>query len=172
MLSTRPIGRTGKSSTIFGLGGTGLSSMFSTTSRASAFEAMETAWDRGVRMFDMAPLYGYGLSERRMGDFLRMKPRQDFLLSTKVGRLLKPGIRNLQTDIYAGSTLPFYAEFDYTYDGAMRSFEDSLQRLGMDKIDIVYIHDIGDDTHPPETHPIVFKTAMEGAYKALDKLAE
>ncbi|MCB0840132.1 MAG: aldo/keto reductase [Bacteroidetes bacterium] len=170
MLISKPIGKTSQTSTIFGLGGTGVANMYSPTNRKTAFDTMHTAWDLGVRYFDMAPLYGYGLSERRMGDFLRNKPRNEFVLSTKVGRILKPGTRNSQTDIYAASNMPFYVEYDYTYDGAMRSFEDSLQRLGMDKIDILFIHDIGVDTHPPETQPGIFKTAMEGAYKALDKL--
>jgi D-threo-aldose 1-dehydrogenase len=170
MLTYKPIGNTTKSATIFGLGGTGLSSMYRFTSRKSAFEAMQVAWDAGVRYFDMAPLYGFGLSERLMGDFLRSKPRDEYVLSTKVGRMLRPGNRNLQTDIYAASEMPFHTKYDYTYDGAMRSFEDSLQRLGLDRIDIVYIHDIGVDTHAAEVQPEVFKTAMEGAYKALNKL--
>jgi D-threo-aldose 1-dehydrogenase len=168
-LPTRPIGRTGLAATVFGLGGTGIASMYRPTAHEAATATMAAAWDRGVRLYDTAPLYGYGQSERRLGDFLREKPDGEYVLSTKVGRLLRPGARPPPGDIFK-SPLPFTAAFDYSYDGAMRSFEDSLQRLGLASIDIALIHDVGVDTHGREAQPAIFRTAMDGAYRALSEL--
>jgi len=169
MLSERLVGTTKLRLTEFGLGATGLAGMYTEVPRRQAIDTLEMAWTKGVRYFDTAPFYGYGLGERRMGDFLRSKPRESFVLSTKVGRMLAPLHPPPANDRFYRSELPFELKFDYSYDGAMRSVEDSLQRLGLGKIDIALIHDIDIFAHGKE-QPAVFRAAMEGAYKALHQL--
>ena len=118
----------------------------------------------GMRYFDTAPYYGHGLSEARLGHSLRWKPRNEFVISSKVGRVLKAARR---ADINFApwvNALPNVCHFDYSYDGTMRSFEDSLQRLGLEHIDILYIHDADVFTHGPEKAKVYFKQAMEGCY--------
>ncbi len=116
-------------------------------SDAEAEATVASAWERGGRYFDTAPLYGHGLAERRTGAVLRDKPRDAFLLSTKVGRLLEPCAPGEEASgIYEGVP-PFRVRFDYSYDGVMRSFEESLGRLGLDSVDILYVHDIDAMTH-------------------------
>ncbi len=129
----------------------------------------QTAWDAGVRYYDTAPMYGHGLSELRTGYSLRWKDRDDFVLSSKVGRVLKPA-RKADID-YAPWTNAgrFTMHFDYSYDGTMRSFEDSLQRLNLERMDIVFIHDIDVFTRGDD-QPEVFRQAMDTCYKALDDL--
>jgi D-threo-aldose 1-dehydrogenase len=102
---------------------------------------IQTAWDAGIRYFDTAPLYGHGLSELRTGHSLRWKNRDDYVLSSKVGRLLTPAKRetiNYAPWVNAGA---FTVHFDYSYDAAMRSIEDSLQRLGLERMEIAFVHD-------------------------------
>jgi len=169
MLSERSVGTSKLSLTTFGLGATGLGGMYTEVERPQAMTTLVMAWAKGVRYFDTAPFYGYGLGERRMGDFLRSKPRDSFVLSTKVGRMLAPLHPPPENNRFYRSKLPFELKFDYSYDGAMRSVEDSLQRLGLGKIDIALIHDIDTFAHG-EAQPAVFREAMEGAYKALHQL--
>ncbi|WP_299867384.1 aldo/keto reductase [uncultured Roseobacter sp.] len=107
-----------------------------------AQSVLQTAWDAGIRYFDTAPHYGNGASEHRLGDFLRDKA--GWLLSTKVGRLLTPNAAPPATINGFHSALPLKQHFDFTYDAIMRSVEDSFQRLGLNRIDILYVHDIGD----------------------------
>ena len=131
----------------------------------------QVAWDSGVRFYDTAPMYGHGLSEYRTGYSLRWKNRSDFVLSSKVGRLLHPARKE---DInYAPWTNAgrFEVEFNYSYDATMRSVDDSLQRMGLESIDILYIHDIDKFTRGDE-QPEVFETAMNGAWRALSKLRD
>jgi D-threo-aldose 1-dehydrogenase len=131
----------------------------------------EQAWDAGIRFFDTAPMYGHGLSELRTGQALRWKRRDDFVLASKVGRVLHPARRetiNYAPWVNAG---PFTIEFDYSYDGTMRSFEDSLQRLALERIDILFIHDIDVYTRGND-QPEVFRRAMDGCYKALARLRD
>lgn len=165
----RQVGRTGLDVTQFGLGGTGLGSLYRPVNSDDADATLSHAWKHGIRFFDTAPMYGYGQSERRVGDFLRDKSAQHYVLSTKVGRLLGPGSRDLDADPFK-SPFQFTARFDYSYDAAMRSIEDSLQRLGLPRVDIVLIHDVGTDTHGPELQPDIYRSAMDGAYRALDDL--
>lgn len=120
---------------------------------------MEAAWDAGIRFFDTAPLYGSGLAERRLGEVLRSKPRDEFVLMTKVGRLLRADAPPDPDQSFRG-TPPLNPVFDFSYDGVMRSFEESLQRLGLDRIDVLLIHD-------PDDH---YDEALHGAYRALDRL--
>ena len=166
------LGRSKLEATLLGYGGGGISNMYAAVSEDDALASVREAWDAGIRLFDTAPFYGYGLAERRMGDVLREKPRNEFLLSTKVGRLLVPRCDQPPHDFFADSPMPFNPIYDYSYDGAMRSFEDSLQRLGLDRIDVLLIHDIGAAQHGAEAHPELFETCMAGAAKAVAKLRD
>jgi len=166
-LGTRSFGRARISR--MGLGGAPLGNLYAPIPEDVAIGTIERAWQLGVRFFDTAPLYGLGLSEHRMGEVLRQKPRDEFVLATKVGRLLDPRPDAPREQHKFFGTLPFVQRYDYGYDAAMRSIEDSLQRLGLARIDIVFIHDCAPDTHG-DAAPAMFKAAMEGAYRALDKL--
>jgi D-threo-aldose 1-dehydrogenase len=128
-------------------------------------ELMHYAWSRGLRYFDTAPYYGTGLSEHRFGAALRHYPRDEFLLSTKVGRMLRPN----RTASRSNDQLPFDVVYDYGYDAVMRSIEDSLQRLGLARIDIAYIHDLT-PRYLGDEHERHFREAMDGGYRALDRL--
>jgi D-threo-aldose 1-dehydrogenase len=112
-----------------------------------AYETLETAWNAGIRYFDTAPLYGHGLSELRIGRVLAGRDRASFLLSTKVGRLLDPCAPGEEDSGIYKSTPHVRVRFDYSYDGVMRSFEASLDRLGFDRIDILFVHDVDARTH-------------------------
>jgi D-threo-aldose 1-dehydrogenase len=164
----RRIGRTSLEVTTLGLGTATLGGSQIEVSRAEAEAIVRAAWAAGVRHVDTAPLYGSGQAERAVGDVLRAEPRDAWVLSSKVGRLLRPN-----TAPAADGTrrpLPFVAVYDYSYDGIMRSFEDSLQRLGLARIDILYVHDIGAMAHGPEAHPILMGTLRNSGYRALQEL--
>lgn len=162
----RNLGKTAVRVTEIGFGGAPLGNLFAAVPDADAEASLRTAWDSGCRFFDTAPLYGFGLSERRVGDALRDKPRDRFVLSTKVGRLLRPGAD--QGSAFQ-SPMPFHAVFDYSYDGVMRSVEHSLQRLGLERIDVALIHDLAHDWLGDD-YPAQLRTAMEGGYRALAEL--
>ncbi len=152
-----------------GLGCAPLGGLLSGVSAEDAGGLLATALGSGVRFFDTAPFYGFGLSERRVGDALRGRP--DAILSTKVGRLLRPGLPADPAALGWPEPLPFHPVYDYGHDGVMRSFEDSLQRLGRDRIDLLFLHDIGSFTHAdPEEERRHFRDAMTGGYRALDAL--
>lgn len=168
-IETRPAGRTAARLSTLGIGAGTLGGNFSPPiTAAEGSGIIADALDAGITYVDTAPFYGYGKSERAVGDALRA--RTGWTLSTKVGRLLKP--RTTPKDPNDGwyEPLPFQPVYDYSYDGVMRSFEDSLQRLGLDHIDLLYMHDIGAVTHGEAAHAELFRTAMEGGYKALDRL--
>jgi D-threo-aldose 1-dehydrogenase len=142
-------------------------------SDAEAMAFTDAAYDGGVRYFDTSPFYGYGRSELRMGAALREKPREDFVLSTKIGRILhalKPGEKKPAD--FRDNGLPGFAPvFDYTYDGVMRSLEHSHLRLGLAKIDIALVHDVDFwTTKDREVLNQRFKTVMDSGFKALDEL--
>ncbi|MEL7115672.1 MAG: aldo/keto reductase [Pseudomonadota bacterium] len=153
----------------FSFGTAPVGNIFREIDEATSDAMFQTAWDAGVRYFDTAPMYGHGLSELRTGYSLRWKDRDDFVLSSKVGRVLKPA-RKADID-YAPWTNAgrFSMHFDYSYDGTMRSVEDSLQRLNLEHMDIVFIHDIDTFTRGAD-QPEVFRQAMDTCYKALDDL--
>lgn len=119
-----------------------IAGLYKPVNDVDAHDVLNTAWNAGIRYFDTAPHYGNGVSERRVGDFLRDK--SDWLISTKVGRILTPDPIPLSADRQFRNGLPFKQAFDFSYDAIMRSVEDSFQRLGLNKIDILYVHDIGD----------------------------
>ncbi len=166
----REIGSTGVRVTEFGFGGAPLGNLFAPVAEDEAHALILSAWDAGLRYFDTAPYYGFGLSERRFGDAFRSLPWREAVVSTKVGRLIRPDPGpNPDREKFIDAA-PFRSDYDYSYDGVMRSHEDSLQRLGIDRVDILYLHDIGAMTHGAEAHPALFREAMEGGYRALDEL--
>jgi D-threo-aldose 1-dehydrogenase len=132
---------------------------------------IDRAWDAGVRFFDTAPLYGHGLAELRLGQGLRWKRREDFVLASKVGRVLRPAPRETIRFAPWVNAAPFAIAFDYSYDGTMRSVEDSLQRMGTDRMDICFIHDIDRATRGAD-QPKVFEEAMDGCWRALSALRD
>lgn len=154
-----------------GFGAAPLGNLFARVDEADAAACLTVAWDVGVRYYDTAPLYGAGLSERRIGAALRGRPRAEFLLSTKVGRLLvpDPSVPEEQNSYVGG--LSHRVLFDYSADGATRSIEESLARLGLDRIDVAYIHDVGEDAHGPAWEAM-FAQAMAGAARALSALRD
>ncbi|MFK3736352.1 aldo/keto reductase [Massilia sp. TN1-12] len=158
--------------TRLGMGGTGLGDMYHATSEDAAQAAVDASWDAGIRYFDTAPHYGAGLSEHRFGQALRRRPRDAYTLSTKVGRLLKPHPAGDIESPFVG-TLPFKRVFDYTADGVRRSIEDSLQRLALGHIDIVYVHDLSPDYFGNEfDRNFAIAAGRGGAFEGLVKLRE
>lgn len=124
-------------------GGAELGNLFTAVDDAQSTAALETTWDLGIRYFDTSPHYGLGLSERRIGEFLADKNRDDYLVSTKVGRLLEPTPENAHKPDDTWFLVPQAARrvWDYSADGIRRSLDDSLQRMGLDRVDILYLHD-------------------------------
>lgn len=164
-------GRTDLEVTAFGFGTAPVGNIFREIDEATSDAMFQTAWDAGVRYYDTAPMYGHGLSELRTGQSLRWKDRDSLVLSSKVGRRLIPAKRSRIDFAPWTNAAPFTMEFDYTYDGTMRAFEDSLQRMALERMDICFIHDIDVFTRGDE-QPEVFRQAMDGAWKALSKLKE
>ncbi|HXJ91338.1 MAG TPA: aldo/keto reductase [Terriglobia bacterium] len=154
------VGRTDLFVTRMGMGGAVLGGLYHEVSDEAAEETVEAAWACGVNFFDTAPLYGHGRSEERMGKVLRTHPRDTFVLSTKVGRVLVPADASTVESVFFEKPAPFEPVFDFSYDGVMRSFEESLRRLKLDRVDILLIHD-------PDDH---YQEALLGAYPALHKL--
>jgi D-threo-aldose 1-dehydrogenase len=166
------LGRTGLEITHLAFGGASIGGLFTDVDDATAIATVRHAWDLGIRTFDTAPLYGYGASERRMGAALGDRPRDEFVLSTKVGRLVRepsriaPGAeidRQLldgREDAYYVRREPVRVVFDYSADGVRRSLDESLARLDLDRMDIALIHD-------PDDH---WETAIGEAWPALDRL--
>src|SRR5882672_916810 len=139
-----------------GLGSAPLGGLYDAVDDETARAVVERAWELGIRYFDTAPYYGSGNSERRLGAVLRERPREQFVLSTKVGRLLRPGESG-----WPGAP-PLEAYFDFSYDATLRSLEQSLQRLGLDRVDVALVHD-------PDDH---YDEALAGAYRALARLRD
>ena len=171
MLATRDVGRTGLKVPILGLGGAPLGDLYERIPEERALATVEAAHAAGARLFDTAPLYGYGLSEHRFGHVLRTKPRDSYVLSTKVGRYLLPEApKRIDRGLFRGG-LNFAPVYDYSYDGTLRSLEQSHQRLGVERIDIVFIHDVDIWTHGSrEAYERRYKEAVDGAFRALADL--
>lgn len=150
--ATRILGTSGVAVTQLGLGGASYGSLFHRVSELDAIGAVHAAWDAGIRYFDTAPWYGRGLSELRTGAGLRYKPRDEFVLSSKIGRVLKAQIRGSGSDLGPWvAPAPFDVVFDYTHDGIMRAYEQSQLRLGMTHYDVAVIHDLDDWYHQPDS---------------------
>ncbi|MCP4380261.1 MAG: aldo/keto reductase [Hyphomicrobiales bacterium] len=167
----RKFGRVDLEVTTFAFGTAPIGNILREIDEETSEAMFEGAWDAGVRYYDTAPIYGHGLSELRTGHALRWKNRDDFVVSSKVGRVLKPAKRSEIEFTPWSNAAPFTAHFDYSYDGTMRAFEDSLQRLALERMDICFIHDIDRFTRGDE-QPEVFKQAMDGAWKALSDLRD
>ena len=166
------IGQTGVEITRIGFGGAPIGDIRKTPTAAEADALLQAAWDAGIRYFDTAPFYGSGLSERRSGDFLRGKPRDSFVLSTKAGRLLVPERDWAVARYQSEAVLPFRPVFDFSYGGIMKSFEHSLQRLGLERIDILLLHDIGRFSQG-QNHDHALGQALDGGgIRALEELRQ
>jgi D-threo-aldose 1-dehydrogenase len=151
------------------LGGAPLGNLFRAVGDDEAGALVRHAWARGARYFDTAPHYGNGLSEHRIGAALRHCPRAQFLISTKVGRLLAPAAAAPAAQFGYVDVLPFVQRFDYSRDGVLRSLDDSLQRLGLPSVDFVFVHDIDAATHGAALEPR-FAAMLEGALPVLADL--
>ncbi|MDH3453034.1 MAG: aldo/keto reductase [Gammaproteobacteria bacterium] len=160
--------------TELGFGTAPLGNLYRAISDAEAQAILDLAWEGGVRYYDTAPLYGLGLAETRLNRFLRGKPRDDYVLSTKVGRLLEACSADERTGIGKWFDVPARREvYDYSYDGIMRSLEFSLERLGVDRIDILYVHDIDVANHgSQEQRDTRVEELMRGGYEALTGLRD
>ena len=168
------LGRAGLEVSRLGFGTASIGGLYAEVSDRDAIAVVERAWELGVRLFDTAPLYGYGLAERRLGSVLAMRPRTAFTLSTKVGRLVRrvdeigpsadvdPQALDGREDAYYARSEPVRMVFDYSAEGVRRSIEESLVRLGLDRIDIALIHD-------PDNH---WQAAIDEAFPALARLRD
>ncbi|MDP2122727.1 MAG: aldo/keto reductase [Hoeflea sp.] len=169
------LGNGGLTFTELGFGAAPLGNLYKAITDAEADAVLGRAWDLGVRYFDTAPLYGLGLSETRLNRFLRDKPRADYVLSTKIGRLLRRCEAGEERDcIGKFFDVPARKEvYDYTYDGVMRSLEISLERLGVDRIDILFAHDLDIFNHgSQQALDAKLSELMAGGYKALVELRD
>ncbi|MEV0291640.1 MULTISPECIES: aldo/keto reductase [unclassified Kribbella] len=153
------LGRTGLRVSRLGLGLASIGGMFAAVPEPDAVATIDRAWELGIRLFDTAPVYGYGLSEQRAGIALRGRPREEFVLCSKVGRLIEPGGPDIQP-IWAEPPAGVGPRLDYSYRAVMRSFEESLGRMGIDRIDVLHIHDPDLD----------YATASTDAMRALAEL--
>lgn len=167
-IKQRFVGNTELKIDILGLGCAPLGGNFVDLSYEDGTKIINTALHSGMSYFDTAAWYGFGRSERLVGDHLRHK---QYVLSSKVGRILKPGAVQNPLDFGMIDPLPFHVIYDYSYDGIMRSYEDSLQRLGLDRIDILLAHDIGTFQHGAE-NASHFNDLAKSGYKAMSELRE
>jgi D-threo-aldose 1-dehydrogenase len=160
-----PLGKSTLSVTRLGIGTVPIGGMFEAVDDDTAAATLRRSYELGARYFDTAPLYGNGVAERRLGQFIRTVPREDVVVATKVGRLLRdtppedPRRLSIGLSPFKGAP-PLFPTFDFSYDGAMRSVESSLDRLGLDRIDVLSIHDPDD----------YYDEALNGAYRAIDAL--
>jgi D-threo-aldose 1-dehydrogenase len=168
-VARRVLGRTGLEVTVLGFGTAPLGDLYARLDDATAIATVERAFALGINLLDTSPLYGRGLSEHRCGTAIRRASRQDIVLCTKVGRWMDPFRAPDDVAGFVGGQ-PHRAVFDYSYDGTMRSVEQSLLRLGTDRLDLLLIHDVDVWTHGVDAIEERFRQAMSGAYVALDKL--
>lgn len=165
----RPIGTTGLAVSRLGFGTTALGNIMRTTPADTAMAAVDAAWAAGLRYFDSAPQYGQGLAEERLGVALAARPRDGYTVSTKVGKLLRPTADgHVPEGLFIGGN-PFEITFDYSYDATMRSLDSSLARMGLDRVDILLIHDVNRRYHGDHVHERLDE-ALKGAVPALKKL--
>ena len=167
-IATRKLGRSGLAVAELGFGAAPLGDLYALLDDALAIEAVVSAAQAGCTLIDTSPLYGHGLSEHRVGTALRRVGREKIVLSSKVGRCLTPACGAWDREGYLGG-LPFSATLDYGHDATLRSIEQSLQRLGTDRLDIVLIHDL-DRRNQGDRFDAHFETAVAGAWRALERL--
>src|ERR1700723_2486846 len=157
----------------FGLGGVPLGNEFAVVTDKDAYGILEAAWSAGIRYYDVSPWYGLGLAERRYGNFLHNKQRSEYVVSSKVGKLLKASKTARNRELFPFSPSRNDVIFDYTASGIRRSIEDSLQRLGIDSLDIVFVHDISSDNKLlPTSWQEQFEIARKGAFPELTRMRE
>lgn len=154
-----------------GLGGVAIGTAFADISDEQSFEILRSAWDAGVRYFDNSPWYGLTKSERRFGNFLSEQKQEDFLISTKVGRLFNEVPESKVPPTMWKNPLNYDFKHDYTSDGVKKSIEDSLKRTGLDYIDIIFVHDLSED-QVGDRYDYFLKQAREGAFKVLSELRD
>lgn len=167
----RKVGRTDVEVTTISFGAAPIGNFLRPFTDADARAMVDQSWDLGVRYFDTAALYGHGLSEYRLGHALRERDRDEYVLSTKVGRVLRPAPNSSFDSGLWVDVPPMAAEYRYTYDGVMRAFEDSLQRLMTDHVEIVLMHDVDRYTHGA-AQPEMFATAVDDGFRALVELRD
>jgi D-threo-aldose 1-dehydrogenase len=173
-LVRRTLGRTNVQVTQLGLGGAGLGDLFDVVDDGDANTTLQAAWDAGIRYYDTSPWYGRGQSEHRFGRALYRHQRTDYVLSTKVGRLFRAfhDAETFEHGLWRGG-LKFQHRFDYSYDGIIRSFEDSLQRLGLPRIDLLLIHDLDFSHHTTDAKVTAYLTELHnGGFRALTELKQ
>jgi D-threo-aldose 1-dehydrogenase len=169
--SRRQVGKTQLRLPVFGFGSAHLGELYAKVAEADAQATLQTAWDIGIRYFDTAPWYGRGLAEHRVGGFLRTRSRAEFLITTKAGRTLhRPSdMATFSREPWVGG-LNFQVNFDYSYDGIMRSYEQALQRLALDRIDALVIHDLDAQFHEPTVFAQHRADLVGSGMKALQEL--
>ncbi|MBT5875675.1 MAG: aldo/keto reductase [Candidatus Latescibacteria bacterium] len=170
-IGKRKIGKTDVSVTEIGYGSAPLGDLFEDVPEELAQRTLTTAWDAGIRYFDTSPFYGYGKSEHRVGYFLRQKPHEEFILSTKVGRVFSaaPDLQTFDRGLW-NNPLPFNFYYDYSYDGIMRTYEDSLQRLGMHAVELLLIHDLDPFFHNEAQIQAYLTQLFTSGWRALEEL--
>jgi D-threo-aldose 1-dehydrogenase len=156
-----------------GLGGVAIGNEFEYTPDEEAQQTLEAAWRAGVRYYDVSPWYGLGLAERRYGRFLHNQKREDYIISSKVGKLLKASKNNNGAEYFPYAHSPNNVEFNYSAEAVRRSIEDSLQRLGIDSLDIVFVHDLAPDNKLLNGNWLKhFAIAQKGAFPELTRMRE
>ena len=167
----RRVGRTELELPVFGFGSAHLGELYAKVDEAQSQATLNAAWEAGIRFYDTAPWYGRGLSEHRLGGFLRTKLRAEFVVNTKVGRTLTwpADPASFSTAPWTGG-LPFEVVFDYSYDGVMRSYEQALQRLALNTVDSLVIHDLDTLFHTPDLVAAYMKQLTGSGMKALAEL--
>jgi D-threo-aldose 1-dehydrogenase len=165
---TRRIDRVGLEVTRLGFGGAAIAHLYQEVPHADAIECLKEAQASGISFFDTAPLYGHGLSEHLIGEAFRDLQRDGLVLQTKVGRVLEPAAR-VDGGLFA-RVLPFKPRYDYSRDGALRSLEDSLQRLGMSQVDLLLVHAADPTVHGVEGFKSVYREVMDSTYPTLAAL--
>ncbi len=170
-IGQREIGKTGVKVTELGYGSAPLGDLFEDVPEALAQETLQTAWDAGIRYYDTSPFYGHGKSEHRVGNFLRQKPHGDFVMSTKVGRVFTAtrDITSFDKGLW-NNPLPFNFRYDYSYDGIMRTYEDSLQRLGIHAVELLLIHDLDPFFHNEAQIQAYLHQMFTSGWRALEEL--
>ncbi|WP_102225241.1 aldo/keto reductase [Acidimangrovimonas sediminis] len=157
-----------------GMGGVAIGNEFRVTTDQQAAETLSAAWEAGLRYFDVAPHYGLGLAERRYGQFLHRQPRDSFVISSKVGRLLKAGAEHRNQTLMPYSPSPNIEIYDYSREATLRSIEDTLQRTGLDSLDVVFVHDLSPDNEDalPKPWLELWPEAVEGCFATLCELRD
>jgi len=163
VIKKRKIGNTDLEVSELGMGTAPIGGWPVVVSPDQAHGTLNAAWENGIRYFDTAPLYGSGMAEERLGKFLKEKKRNEFVVATKIGRLVVPSLEG--NEKFKGQDPNKDTVFDFSYDGVMRSYEESLKRLQLDSVDVLHLHD-------PDNHPDHLGEAKKGAIKAMIKLKE